>query len=311
MLNQTDMPPLASRVSPGAAPAVLFLPGFRSDMGGAKALQLEQHCRSPRPGVRALRLSRPRCVAGEHRGLLPRRLVLGRALDHRRVAPAPLVLVGSSMGAWIMLLAALARPARIAGLIGVAAAPDFTQDLILPSLTAAQRERLDRGEVVHLPSAYGEPTPITRRLLDDGAERLVLRGPLPIRCPVHLLHGQADPDVPWTTTLRLAAPAREPGRHGRAGQGRRPSSVAAGGSAAADGSARPGAGAGDRPAQLSAVDRQQGRQALAVGRVGELDPQLALDALVPDPPVVLVEGPRHRREVGRRVGLLGRRRRRP
>ncbi len=203
--NHSDNPPLARHVSPGAGPAVLFLPGFRSEMGGAKALHVERHC-----------LARGQaCARFDYRGhgASPGKLEAGCVGDWcddavgmiDRLAPVPVVLVGSSMGGWIMLLAALARPARVAGLVGVAAAPDFTEDLIRPSLSTAQQERLRRDGVVHLPSAYGPPVPITQHLLADGAERLVLRGAaLPIRCPVHLLHGQADPDVPWATSLRLA-----------------------------------------------------------------------------------------------------------
>lgn len=209
-LNQKDRSPLACRISPGAAPAVLFLPGFRSDMGGAKAVHLDRHCRH-----RGQAFAR---FDYRGHGASPGRIEDGCLGDWcedavamiDRLGPAPVVLVGSSMGAWIMLLAALERPARVAGLVGVAAAPDFTEDLIRPSLDAGQQERLARGEVVHQPSAYGDPTPITRRLLADGAERLVLRAPLAVRCPVHLLHGQADPDVPWPTSLRLAAVLESP-----------------------------------------------------------------------------------------------------
>jgi pimeloyl-ACP methyl ester carboxylesterase len=122
-----------------------------------------------------------------------------------RATAGPLLVVGSSMGGWIMLLVALARPARIAGLIGVAAAPDFTADLLLPQATPEQRRALaDQGYWMQ-PSAYGgDPYPVTRRFLEEADEHLVLRAPLPIRCPVHLLHGQRDPDVPWQTALRLA-----------------------------------------------------------------------------------------------------------
>jgi pimeloyl-ACP methyl ester carboxylesterase len=109
------------------------------------------------------------------------------------------------MGGWIMLLVALARPERVCGLVGIAAAPDFTEDLLLPQASPGQRRALaDQGHWMQ-PSGYGgEPYPVTRRLIEEAREHLMLRGPIPIACPVHLLHGQRDPDVPWQTALRLA-----------------------------------------------------------------------------------------------------------
>lgn len=195
---------LAFARSRGTSPTVLFLTGFRSDMTGGKALHLEAHCR--RRGQGFLRFD----YRGH--GASSGRFEEGCIGDWRddalaivdAVAEGPLVLVGSSMGGWIMLLVALARPERVRGLVGIAAAPDFTEDLIRPSLGPAQLEALEAHGRFLAPSAYGPPTPITRRLLKDGARHLCLRKPLPIRCPVHLLHGQQDPDVPWQTSLRLA-----------------------------------------------------------------------------------------------------------
>jgi pimeloyl-ACP methyl ester carboxylesterase len=109
------------------------------------------------------------------------------------------------MGGWIMLLVALARPERVQALVGIAAAPDFTADLLLPRATAEQRTALARDGFWLQDSAYGEePYPVTAELLDDGHRHLLLRAPIAIGCPVHLLHGQRDPDVPWQTALRLA-----------------------------------------------------------------------------------------------------------
>ena len=204
-INQADRPSLAFVASPGRGPTILFLTGFRSDMTGAKAVRLEQHC--ARRGQAFVRFDyrghgasagrfEDGCISDWGDDAIA---VVDNATDGR------LVLVGSSMGGWIMLLVALRRPGRVAGLVGIAPAPDFTHDLILPKLTAAHRNLLDRDGLFHAPSAYGEPTPITRRLLEDGERHLVLHAPLPIRCPVHLLHGQQDPDVPWQTSLRLAA----------------------------------------------------------------------------------------------------------
>jgi len=118
--------------------------------------------------------------------------------------PGPLVVAGSSMGGWIMLLTALARPERVRALLGIAAAPDFTEDLLLPEATDAQIRDLERQGFWLQPSAYGAPYPVTATLIEDGREHLLLRAPIAIGCPVHLLHGQRDPDVPWRTALRLA-----------------------------------------------------------------------------------------------------------
>src|SRR5262249_21369868 len=116
----------------------------------------------------------------------------------------PLLLVGSSMGAWVMVLAALAIPERIHALVGVGAAPDLTQDLLWAPLRDGQRAAPRRDGVVPLPSAYGEPLPFPWQLVEDGRRHLVLRSPLVLPVPVRLLHGTRDVDVPWDTSRRLA-----------------------------------------------------------------------------------------------------------
>ncbi len=116
----------------------------------------------------------------------------------------PLVLVGSSMGAWLAVLAARDRPDRIAGLIGVAAAPDLTEDLIAAKMDEAARSAIALDGIWYRPSAYEDgPYPITKKLLDEGRNHLVLRAPIAIDAPVRLLHGIADPDVPWRQSERL------------------------------------------------------------------------------------------------------------
>jgi pimeloyl-ACP methyl ester carboxylesterase len=189
---------------PGRSPEVVFLGGFASDMTGAKAMRLDAHCRSrgqafTRFDYRGHGQSSGRFEDG----------TIGAWADDAtavldRVVDGPAVLVGSSMGGWIMLLLALARPERVKGLIGIASAPDFTERLIREALTPAEALTLERDGMLRPPSAYGDPLPITRRLVDEGRDHLLLAEPIPIGCPVHLLHGQADPDVPWELSLELA-----------------------------------------------------------------------------------------------------------
>ena len=190
--------------TPGASPTVVFLPGFRSDMQGSKALALEAWCAAR--GQAFLRLDY--AGHGQSGGVFEEGTIgswtedAGAVID--AVAPGPVLLVGSSMGGWIALLLALARPGRVAALVGVAAAPDFTEELMWDAMMPQEREALARDGVLHVPSAYGEPTPVTRRLIEDGRTRLLLRAVIPLRCPVRLLQGQRDPDVPWERALRLA-----------------------------------------------------------------------------------------------------------
>jgi pimeloyl-ACP methyl ester carboxylesterase len=184
---------------------ILFLPGFRSDMAGTKATFLDEFC-----AERGLPYARfDYSGHGASSGRFEDGTIGAWAqdaiaiIDH--VADGSLVLVGSSMGGWIMLLAALARPDRIAGLVGLAPAPDFTEALIWNRLADQDRDRLLGAGRLATPSAYAdEPTIITRALIEEGRRHLLLGAPIGIRCPVRLLHGMADPDVPHRLSLDLA-----------------------------------------------------------------------------------------------------------
>lgn len=208
-LARPDAPRIAYRrlAASGAArsqPGIIFLGGFASDMSGTKATALGEFCREH--GRALLRFDYS--GHGRSEGAF-RDGTIGSWTDDAVAALAltegPQILVGSSMGGWIMLLLALARPDRVAGLVGIAAAPDFTEDLMWAKMTAEQRAQLQAAGSIRQPSQYEEgPHEITRRLIEEGRTHLLLRGPLPIAAPVHLLHGMRDPDVPWQVSLRLA-----------------------------------------------------------------------------------------------------------
>jgi pimeloyl-ACP methyl ester carboxylesterase len=176
---------IAHRFTPGKGPALVFLPGYMSDMAGSKDYS---GCGESDGEFKDGTLSRWR------------EEVLAVAETH---CTGPLLFIGSSMGGWMMLLCALAIPAeRRAGIIGIAPAPDFTEW----GYSEADKARLAAGEIVYEANAYGpDPTPTWPGLWADGQTHLLLGKEIPLDCPARLLHGQADPDVPWETSLRLAA----------------------------------------------------------------------------------------------------------
>ena len=196
---------IAYRAMAGSTPGVMFCGGFMSDMTGTKATALEAHCRRIGRGFVRFDYSGHGASGGAFRDG-----TIGAWRDDAlavldRVASSPQVLVGSSMGGWIVLLLALVRPERVAGLVGVAAAPDFTEDLIWSTLDDQGRRTLaETGEIV-MPCDYGEdPYPITMGLVEEGRDHLLLRAPIAIGCPIHLLQGMRDEDVPWRTALQIA-----------------------------------------------------------------------------------------------------------
>lgn len=185
-------------------PEVLFLGGFKSDMSGTKATFLENICRErgqtfTRFDYSGHGLSSGAFIQGTIGSWLSDTLSM---IDE--VTEGPVILVGSSMGGWLMILAALARPERIHGLIGIAAAPDFTEELIWPALTDNQRRSFLSQGILQTPSHYeNQGFPITLQLVEEGRSHLVLPKPIPIQSPVHLIHGDADRDVPCSLSQRL------------------------------------------------------------------------------------------------------------
>ena len=197
---------IAHRVAAGIGPTVVFLPGYMSDMGGSKATAVFDWAKTQ--GRACLLLDYSGCGAssgGFAEGTLSRWAEEVGALIEAKCAKGfggPVILIGSSMGGWLMLLVALAVPHRIAGLIGIAAAPDFTDW----GYDDTQKAALALGETVVQDNPYGpEPTPIHPAFWADGQANRLLADRIMLDCPARLLHGQRDEDVPLTVSLDLAA----------------------------------------------------------------------------------------------------------
>lgn len=183
----------------------VWLSGFKSDMNGTKAVALERWAADAGHGFLAFDYSGHGASDGAfEEGTIS--LWRQDTLDAVDVlSPGPLVLVGSSMGGWMALLAALARPERASGIVLVAPAPDFTEKLMWASLPEASRaEILEKGYTLR-PSDYDEPYRITRALIEDGRQWQLLDAPLDIACPVRILQGMCDDDVPWQHAQRLVS----------------------------------------------------------------------------------------------------------
>ena len=194
---------IAYNYTPGTGPGVVFLGGFKSDMEGTKALALEAWARAQ--GRAFLRFD----YSGHG--------VSGGAFDEGAIGDwyedardailalteGPQILVGSSMGGWISLLMAREHPEKIAGLVTIAAAPDFTEDGYWASFDQETRHKLESQGSIEVPSDYGDPYVITRRLINEGRTRLVLRSPLALPFPTRFLQGTADTSVSVETALRL------------------------------------------------------------------------------------------------------------
>ena len=195
---------IAYNKTDGQGVGVVFLGGFKSDMEGTKALHLQEWARTNgRPFLRF-----DYSGHGKSSGDFVDGCIGDWAQDAMDAIGAltegPQVLVGSSMGGWISLLVCRAMPLKVRGLVGIAAAPDFTEDSMWASFDTDQRQAIVEGGRLELPSEYSdEPYIITKKLIEDGRDQFVLRTPLSLPFPVRFLQGTADVDVDQSVALRL------------------------------------------------------------------------------------------------------------
>ena len=204
-LARADGIRLACRHQPGKGPTLVFLPGYMSDMQGSKAVALEAW--ATREGRAILRFDYSGC--GESEGAFEdgtldvwRDDVLF-VID--RLIRGPVVLIGSSMGGWLALLIARALPSQVIGVVGIASAPDFTEW----GFSDEEKARLAKYDRLERASEYGpEPMITTRAFWESGKANRLLQNEIAIDCPVRLIHGQDDPDVPWQISLDIAAQLR-------------------------------------------------------------------------------------------------------
>lgn len=206
---------IAHHVTQGSvSPGITCLNGFRSNMNGHKALALEQYCQETNRSFLRFDYRGHGESSGDFHDLTMTDWIQDSLQVLDMLTEGPQILVGSSMGAWIAVHVALSRPERIVGIVGIAAAPDFTQD-IYNNLTQKERHELHDSGVIYQPSLYSdEPYPITRKLLEDAQQYLLLnsKSSIPIKCPVSLLHGQSDTDISWIKSMELANLLESPDR---------------------------------------------------------------------------------------------------
>ncbi|HEY5208567.1 MAG TPA: alpha/beta hydrolase [Stellaceae bacterium] len=205
ILTRADGATIAYRARAGTGPGIVFLGGFMSDMNGTKANFLDAYAAARGRAFLRFDAYAHGASSGDFNIATVGRWRGDAAAILDQLTEGPQILVGSSLGGWIMLLAALDRPARITALVGIAAAPDATEALMWRQFPPETQTRLMRDGHVDLPSQYGElPYRFTRTLIEEGRHHLVMNAPVPIACPVRLLQGMQDPDVPWRTALDLA-----------------------------------------------------------------------------------------------------------
>jgi pimeloyl-ACP methyl ester carboxylesterase len=190
--------------TPGYGPGIVFLGGFMSDMAGIKATFLEKFCREEgKPFLRFDYFGHGVSGGEFHAGTIGRwKDDVVDVLDN--LTEGPQILIGSSMGGWLMILAALQRKEKIAGLMGIATAADFIQPLIWDQLTSEQQYQVLTEGVFYVQApGYEKPYPISKELIEEGTKHEILNDNIDLQCPVRLIHGLKDLDVPWQYSQKL------------------------------------------------------------------------------------------------------------
>ena len=205
ILRNSNGKTIAYRRISGMNPGIIFLGGFRSDMWGSKAVAIEEFCSERGHSFAAFDYM----GHGESSGKFIDGTIGGWLSDSLEIidycSDGPQILIGSSMGGWIMLLAALARPSRVSALIGIAAAPDFTEDLMWNVFDKKIKETLiKQGKYFQRGEATTDSYYISLNLIEEARNHLMLRQNIPISIPVRLIHGMDDTSVPWDTSCKIA-----------------------------------------------------------------------------------------------------------
>jgi pimeloyl-ACP methyl ester carboxylesterase len=194
---------LAYHKREGTGPGIVFMGGFRSDMTGVKAMALETFARERDLAFVRFDYRGHGRSSGDFGDCTIGMWKEDALLVLTKLTKGPQILVGSSMGGWLALLAAREKPKRVAGIIGIAAAPDFTQNLLWEKLTPKQQAEIRQKGKIMVPSDMGEPYPITKRFIEEAREHRILDAEIPVFCPVRLLHGMKDADVPWEVSFSI------------------------------------------------------------------------------------------------------------
>ncbi|HYD19511.1 MAG TPA: alpha/beta hydrolase [Patescibacteria group bacterium] len=198
--------PLAYCRTNGASktlPGVMFMGGFRSDMTGTKATYIEAQCARRHQSFLRFDYSGHGKSGGQFEQQTISTWLRDSLSVFDKLTKGDQIVVGSSMGGWLALLLALERKERVKGLVLIAPAPDFSEDIYQNEFGEEERRHLDKTGLIYRPSDYGDPYPLSKQLFEDGRKHLLLKNRIAIRCPVRILHGKQDSVVPWQKSVTL------------------------------------------------------------------------------------------------------------